>query len=75
MLVKYFQNSEKYQLVFQKKAPNNIWILYKKHHIVLNTYSMKTYALLHFERQNEVTIIVKLLYRATSRRQKLTYEF
>ena len=27
---------------------------------------MKTYVLLHFEQKSDVTIIVKLLYRATS---------
>ena len=34
---------------------------------VFNTYSTKTYVLLHFEHKNDVIIIVKLLYRATSR--------
>ena len=32
---------------------------------IINTYSMKTYVLLHFEHKNYVTIIVKRLYRAT----------
>ena len=36
---------------------------------VINTYSMKTYVLLHFEHKNDFTIIVKLLYKATSRRR------
>ena len=30
---------------------------------------MNTYILLHFEHKNDVTIIVKLLYRAKSRRR------
>ena len=34
-----------------------------------NTYSMKTYVLLRFEHKNYVTIIIKLPYRATSRRR------
>ena len=34
--------------------------------LMLNTYSMKTYVLLLFEHENDVTIIVKLLYGATS---------
>ena len=29
-----------------------------------DTYSMKTYVLLHFEHKNDVTVIVKLLYGA-----------
>ena len=33
--------------------------------VSINTYSMKAYVLLHFEHKNDVTIIVKLLYRAT----------
>ena len=33
---------------------------------IFNTYSMKTDVLLQFEHKNDVTIIVKLLYRATS---------
>ena len=31
----------------------------------VNTYSKKTYVLLHFEHKNDVTIIVKLLIRAS----------
>ena len=31
-----------------------------------DTYSMNTYFLLHIKHKNDVTIIVKLLYRATS---------
>ena len=38
--------------------------------LAFNTYSMKTYVLLHFEHKSDVTIIVKLLYRATSRRRE-----
>ena len=34
-----------------------------------NTYSMKTYVLLHFEDKNDVTVIIKLSYRAMSRRR------
>ena len=30
------------------------------------TYFMKTYVLLYFEHKNDATVIVKLLYRATS---------
>ena len=40
---------------------------YGKKGQVLDTYSMKTYVLLQFEHKTYVTIIVKLLYRATSR--------
>ena len=36
---------------------------------LINTYSMNTYDLLHIEHKNGTTIIIKLLYRATSRRQ------
>ena len=36
---------------------------------LLNTYFMKTYVLLHFEHKNDVTVIIKLLYRGTSRRR------
>ena len=43
----------------------------QEHRVIvpINTYSMKTYVLLHFEHKNYVTIIVKLLYRAASRRK------
>ena len=33
-------------------------------HFLFNTYSMKTYALFHFEHKNDVTTIAKFLYRA-----------
>ena len=36
-----------------------------KHPYLFNTYSMKTYFLLHFEHKNDVTVIVKPLHRAT----------
>ena len=36
---------------------------------IFNTYFMKTYILLHFEHKNDVTIVIKLLYRATNRRR------
>ena len=36
---------------------------------LMNTYSINTYVLLHFEHKDEVITIVKLLYTATSRRQ------
>ena len=39
------------------------------HRAQFNTYSMKTYVLLHFEHTNEVTVIIKLLCRATSCRR------
>ena len=42
---------------------------------LFNTYSMKTYVLLHFEHRNDVTIIVKLLYRATSHRRINIYYY
>ena len=35
---------------------------------LFDTYSMKTYALLHVEQKNDVTVIVKPLYEATSPR-------
>ena len=38
-------------------------------HFPFDTYSMKTYVLSHFEHKNDVTIIIKLLYRVTSRRR------
>ena len=41
---------------------------------VFNTYSMKTYVLLYFEHKNDVIIIVKLLYRARSRRTSVFME-
>ena len=34
--------------------------------LLFNTYSMKIHLLLYFEHKNDITIIVKLLYRATS---------
>ena len=40
---------------------------YQKYDRQFNTYSMENYVQLHFEQRNDVTIIVKLLYRATSR--------
>ena len=36
--------------------------------ILQSTHSMKIYVLLHFEHKNDVTIVVTLLYRATSHR-------
>ena len=36
---------------------------------IINTYSTKAYVLLHFKHKNDVTVIIKLLYRATSRRR------
>ena len=41
----------------------------KSHKILLNTYSIKTYVLLHFKHKNDTTTIAKLSYRATSYRQ------
>ena len=38
---------------------------------LVNTHSMKTFVPLHFEHKNDVTIIVKLLYRVTSDRQAI----
>ena len=35
----------------------------------IDSYSTKIYILLHFEHKNDVTIIVKLLYRARSHRR------
>ena len=61
--------------VYTSVIPLFILIVVFRHHIdlivncfKLYTFFMKTYVLLHFEHKNDVTIIVKLLYRATSRR-------
>ena len=54
-------------LAFEIESDIMIWSL--KSPSVLDTYSMKTNILLHFEHKNYFTIIVKLLYRATSRRR------
>ena len=37
---------------------------------LFDTYSMKIYVLLHFEHKNYVTIIVKFMYGATSRKRE-----
>ena len=42
--------------------------------ILINTYSMKTHVQLHFERKNDVTIIAKLLYRATSHSSSVKFD-
>ena len=53
---------------------NREWDVGREYHLffsnnVINACSMKTCVLLHFEHKNDITVIVKTLYRAASRRR------